>query len=71
LGQKTILIDQIQENGFETFNPILNLGGIFVIVALYVAKVIFVLSLQVLAWAFRFANRISRSNFEGGEKKSS
>lgn len=35
LDIKTNLNDQIKELGFETFNPILNLGGLFIIIGTY------------------------------------
>ena len=70
-NKETILIDQIQENGFENFNPILNLGGIFVIFTIYLARVLLFVCLKILAWAFRLCNRINRisTKFEGGRSR--
>lgn len=40
MEEDTILIPQIQELGFETYNPLFNLGGIFLFMIIYVLKTI-------------------------------
>lgn len=64
---QTILGNQIINMGFETFNPILNLGGLFII--LNFSLVITLASMVVISISYagqgliRFASR----GFEGGE----
>jgi len=41
------LTPSIQEMGFETFNPILNLGGLFFIFLMYLFQVLWLLFLNI------------------------
>ena len=43
-----ILTNQFKEMGFETMNPMLNLGGIFVLLLIYFLQLIIVPSLRKL-----------------------
>lgn len=46
-SQPLILTREIYEQGFETFNPILNLGGLFVIITYVVIKMVVLLLLKI------------------------
>ena len=51
MGDQTLFnyfLPNAQEMGFETFNPILNLGGIFVGFILYLLQIIFIGVLKVV-----------------------
>ena len=51
--------------GFETFNPILNLGGIFIVILITIAQFILLLILKLVARILK-KKLIAASQLEGG-----
>ena len=59
-GEKTVLSSQIQEVGFETFNPILNVGGLFVMFVITAGSMVLFLPSSLYSFYK------SRTSYEGG-----
>ena len=47
----SVLTMQMQDMGFQTFNPILNLGGIFLLFLFYFVEVLIVLCLMAIVYS--------------------
>ena len=60
--------------GFETYNPILNIGGLFIILVLIVAEFFLLAAIKLMIIVLRMCRRSlknSSSGFEGGETNTS
>ena len=75
LLKDSMLIAQIQDLGFETFNPILNIGGIFVLILMLTFQLIiiwplrlFVIKLKKITRQQRQERQATSLNAEGGEE---
>ena len=44
---ETVIIDRIQEMGFEGYNPILNMGGVFILTFVYFLQLILAFCLKI------------------------
>lgn len=53
---KTILSEQIKDMGFETYNPILNIGGLFLAINFYFVLLVYA---AFLVAALKFMDRLS------------
>jgi hypothetical protein len=47
-GKKTVLNGPLMDMDFETFNPILNMGGLFLTLILYLTQIFIFLVLKVI-----------------------
>ena len=54
-NEEVILIAQIQNQGYETYHPILNLGGIFVIISMFLIKTVVFLVLKLATLPINFS----------------
>jgi len=63
-GKETVLSVHILEIGFDTFNPILNVGGLFVLFSIMGAQMAIALVVSIL-WIL--LKKLSATLFEGGE----
>ena len=65
-----MLIYQIQDMGFETFNPILNIGGLFIVFVLIVAEFFLLAAIKLVIFVLQMCRRslkTRQNGFEGGE----